>query len=337
MMEFLKSLVSGIAKFGRILVQGGLGVAVFSIFWFLIGALGTKFGFWDYRFGLMTMTFEWGRNFVFLAAGLSAIGIVFSLFASPRVKPFIVGLAGVLISSLIIGRLIGFGQEVMRLPPIHDIQTDWNDPIRFSDKLMAIRGEKSNPVEDAPRISEVANDRWPGYGGRLVSEVQEEAEWQDISSLSFSDGSILSWVRHKEENFRNSSKKSRNTPYPYILDSKYIQKPVEDVYKTALRTAKAQGWKIVTENPKSGIIEATDSTSWFGFEDDISIRIMEAPNFAMPSLLAGISYEEGEFPEEFRDPVKIDVRSVSRVGLSDIGTNAKRVNEFLLDLERASR
>ena len=56
----------------------------------------------------------------------------------------------------------------------------------------------------------------------------------------------------------------------------------------------------------AGRLEATDSTPWFGFRDDVVVRIQPSDG--------GTS---------------VDVRSKSRVGRGDMGTNAKRVREFL--------
>jgi hypothetical protein len=73
--------------------------------------------------------------------------------------------------------------------------------------------------------------------------------------------------------------------------------------------AESMGWEIVAADPAAGRIEATATTLWFGFKDDIVVRVS-------PS-----------------DPgSRIDVRSVSRVGRSDIGTNAKRIREYLAKL-----
>ena len=82
-------------------------------------------------------------------------------------------------------------------------------------------------------------------------------------------------------------------------------------YQAALDTVNAKGWKIVTAEPEEGRIEATETSFWFEFKDDIMIRVLP----------------EGESGS------RIDVRSVSRVGLSDLGANAKRVKLFLEDLE----
>ena len=66
------------------------------------------------------------------------------------------------------------------------------------------------------------------------------------------------------------------------------------------------GWEIVASDPKSLRIEATDTTPWFGFKDDVVVRLANSPSGS-----------------------KIDVRSVSRVGKSDVGTNARRIKAYL--------
>ena len=77
-------------------------------------------------------------------------------------------------------------------------------------------------------------------------------------------------------------------------------------FEKALTVARRMGWEIVAMVPSEGRIEAVDSTFWFGFKDDIVIRILA----------------EGEGS-------RVDIRSESRVGVSDIGTNAKRIRTFL--------
>jgi uncharacterized protein (DUF1499 family) len=75
------------------------------------------------------------------------------------------------------------------------------------------------------------------------------------------------------------------------------------------------GWKIVDENPEEGRVEATATTRWFGFKDDIVIRIA-------PATGAGS---------------RVDIRSVSRVGRSDVGTNARRIRAFLRKFAEAPK
>lgn len=80
----------------------------------------------------------------------------------------------------------------------------------------------------------------------------------------------------------------------------------DKVFQRAVSAAVNMGWQIIDANQAEGRIEATDTTYWFGFKDDIVVRI--------------ISEGAGS---------RIDIRSVSRVGISDVGTNARRIQKFL--------
>ncbi len=77
----------------------------------------------------------------------------------------------------------------------------------------------------------------------------------------------------------------------------------------ALQAAQAMGWDIVAQDAERGTLEATDTTFWFGFKDDVVVRVTPA--------------EGGS---------RIDVRSLSRVGVSDVGANARRIRAFLARL-----
>jgi uncharacterized protein (DUF1499 family) len=85
--------------------------------------------------------------------------------------------------------------------------------------------------------------------------------------------------------------------------------PPQQAFDAALAAATEMGWEIVAEAPEAGRIEASDRTFWFGFTDDVVIRIRAADGGS-----------------------RIDVRSASRVGVSDVGTNAARVRAYLAEL-----
>jgi uncharacterized protein (DUF1499 family) len=85
--------------------------------------------------------------------------------------------------------------------------------------------------------------------------------------------------------------------------------PPGQAYDRALAAARGMGWTIDATDSTAGRIEATATTSWFGFKDDVVVRIRGE---------AGGS--------------RVDVRSESRVGQSDIGTNAARVRAYLTRL-----
>jgi len=265
-----------------------LALSLFAILWFAAAAVGTKLGLWNWQFGLGVMTITWGPLLLMAAAGISVLAVIVSLIKSPRKRAFLLAFAALLISGLALGRVAAFGGQAARLPPLHDIQTDWANPIQPSDALLKAREATGalNPVENDPVIEEAANGRWPGMGGRRVAEVQEEAEFDTAT--------------HKSP---------KETPYPMIAP---LKAPVtaEAAYEAALAAVEARGWKVVTASTETGSIEATETSFWFGFHDDVMIRIQS---------------------EEER--VVIDVRSTSRVGLSDLGANAKRVRDLLDEIE----
>ena len=99
--------------------------------------------------------------------------------------------------------------------------------------------------------------------------------------------------------------------YPDIRTVLLNARP-EEAFTRALATAHDLGWKVVASLPAEGRIEMTDTTFWFGFTDDIVIRI--APD---------------------ADRSRVDIRSVSRVGRSDVGTNARRIRAFIQYLTQA--
>tara|TARA_R110000868_G_scaffold63367_8_gene191388 strand:+ start:2379 stop:3122 length:744 start_codon:yes stop_codon:yes gene_type:complete len=77
-------------------------------------------------------------------------------------------------------------------------------------------------------------------------------------------------------------------------------------FEAARDVVNDMGWELVSAAPDAGLIEATATTSLLHFKDDVAIRITETD--------AGGSI--------------VDVRSVSRVGMSDLGANAARIDAF---------
>ena len=97
----------------------------------------------------------------------------------------------------------------------------------------------------------------------------------------------------------------QQTAYPDIKPV-FVAAAPAIAFDAALHTAKEMGWNIVAKDPSQGRIEATDTTFWFGFTDDVVIRMMPMDSGA-----------------------RLDLRSVSRVGVSDVGTNAARIRNFV--------
>ena len=99
-----------------------------------------------------------------------------------------------------------------------------------------------------------------------------------------------------------------NEPYKDILPVMTKLAPGE-AYDKALDVAQNMDWKIVDADRTTGRIEASDISFWYGFTDDIVIRVVATP-----------------------DGSRIDMRSLSRVGRSDVGVNAARIREYMTAL-----
>jgi uncharacterized protein (DUF1499 family) len=90
---------------------------------------------------------------------------------------------------------------------------------------------------------------------------------------------------------------------------------VEETIRRAEAVARERDWEIVKSDPKAGVLEATDTTFFFRFKDDVVLR-------ARPYA-------------EAKGGTQVDMRSISRVGGSDVGMNAKRIRAFLKDLQQS--
>ena len=100
--------------------------------------------------------------------------------------------------------------------------------------------------------------------------------------------------------------------YPGI-EPALLDLPPAQAFDKALAAAKAKGWTVVKSDAAAGIIETYDRSRWFGFTDDIAVRVTAAG--------------EGS---------RVDIRSHSRQGRGDFGVNAARVRAYLATLKGSS-
>ena len=97
--------------------------------------------------------------------------------------------------------------------------------------------------------------------------------------------------------------------YPELQTLHYPQSKSELVEATK-QVIDHLGWQLVNIDANQGIIEATDRTMWFGFKDDVIVRITDNGSERL-----------------------VDIRSKSRVGGSDLGKNAERIHGFIEELD----
>ncbi|WP_339720621.1 DUF1499 domain-containing protein [uncultured Paraglaciecola sp.] len=99
--------------------------------------------------------------------------------------------------------------------------------------------------------------------------------------------------------------KQQRAAYPELQTQKY-QQTRDQVFDAALVAVNTMGLELVNSDKSSGLIEAFDTTTFFGFVDDVVIRIQSDGQMTL-----------------------LDARSKSRIGKSDIGKNAERLNGLI--------
>ncbi len=111
-----------------------------------------------------------------------------------------------------------------------------------------------------------------------------------------------------QEEWRAFHEESYSDIEPVIID-----KPPREVLANARALAEARGWEIVDADPEAGILEATATAGYVRFYDDVVVEVTAVADGS----------------------TRVDMRSVSRVGVSDVGYNAARIKSFLADLRAA--
>lgn len=90
------------------------------------------------------------------------------------------------------------------------------------------------------------------------------------------------------------------------LETISISRPYDEAFDRALETARQMPWTMVDHSREEGRIEAYHKLVWFGFIDDVVIRVDTTATGS-----------------------KVDIRSKSRIGQGDLGVNAWRVRKYI--------
>lgn len=104
-----------------------------------------------------------------------------------------------------------------------------------------------------------------------------------------------------------TAEQQRNA-YPDIKTQRYTQSTAA-LMAAITQAANNLGWEMVNTDTAGGLVEATATTTWFGFKDDVVIRVQDKGGERL-----------------------VDIRSKSRVGTSDLGKNAERIRSFIKEL-----
>ena len=213
-----------------------------------VAALGTRFGLWSFELGIPLMGI--GAVLAVIVAFLGIIAFVYCLSRGLQAERSNL-LIGIALSAVVLGVM---GSQVMAagaVPAIHNISTDTANPPQF-DKIVAIRGNDSNPLEYTEEVAKQQQAAYP----QLKPLISQVAQGEMVNRVT--------------------------------------------------QVLQEMGMEVVDTNAAEGRVEATDTTFWFGFKDDVVVRVRPEGSGSV-----------------------VDVRSVSRVGQSDLGKNAARIMEIL--------
>ncbi|QTF92217.1 DUF1499 domain-containing protein [Halomonas sp. BM-2019] len=154
--------------------------------------------------------------------------------------------------------------------------------------MMAVPWQLMQRAQEVPPIHDITTDLEDPPPFVALAETREAAP----NAVGYPEG------------FADQQRAAYPEIQPLLLDL-----PPARVLSAVEAAALDQGWEIVALSETG--LEATATTFWFGFRDDVAIRLTQT--------------EEG---------VRVDVRSASRQGRSDLGTNAARIRTYLEALQR---
>jgi len=148
--------------------------------------------------------------------------------------------------------------------------------------------DATTDLADVPKFERLAVradnlEKIPDEGRADLKRLAPEARWKAVHRLHYAD-----------------------------LGSLRLNADPPTAVRRAAALARERGWTLALVDPAAGRVEATATSRFFRFKDDVVIRVRPAPGGG--SL--------------------VDMRSVSRVGQSDLGVNAARVRAFMADLAR---
>ncbi|WP_416907811.1 MAG: DUF1499 domain-containing protein [Polymorphobacter sp.] len=233
------------------------------------------------------MTAKWPRVFALLTLAAAFIVLIAGPGISSGLLPWQLGLLAFAVSALVcaigsIALLVALARKATRTPAKGLLTTGLIAGLLGAGVPAAIVLGASN----APPIHDITTDM---DNPPAFVAITAELRGPDSNPVSY-DPAIAP---------------KQAEAYPQIRPMRLAATP-EEAFARAEAAARAMGWEIVATDQPALRIEATATVPWWGFKDDVVIRLT-------PDSGATI----------------IDVRSKSRVGQGDLGVNAERITAYL--------
>ena len=238
----------------------------------MAAALGTKYGLWGWQTGLGAVGLG-GLIFIAVTSLLALVSIILILRKGNRLG-LISAIFGLAVPLAFGGLLyapvmLGAGDH-----PIHDMSTDTANPPALSAKALAARAQAGANVINAYDVPLSKTEQFASTEGPLADKT-----YADIIASN----------------------------YPELAPLNIGETTANDAVNAIQLAMADMGFTNIRYNEEAGTVEGVAETFWFGFKDDVVVRVAQG---------------------------KIDFRSVSRVGRSDLGANAKRIMALRADISK---
>lgn len=140
-----------------------------------------------------------------------------------------------------------------------------------------------------------------GFQAPVINDISTDT----LNPPSFSMAGQIRKVDENSVNYHEKGFAAKQIEFYPEVQPLIVYSSKEVVFQTIDKSLSELQWDIVSKRLDDGVVEAVETSDLFGFRDDIVIRVSSV----------GESY-------------RIDVRSASRVGKTDLGVNAKRIMNF---------
>jgi fatty-acyl-CoA synthase len=241
-------------------------LAVLAVLTLGFAAFGLREAMFDLDYAVRTLALGWAPGLAMVALILGGLAFLAAVIVPPR-RDRIASLLAVALGAGVMATTAQIRTEAAVHPPIHDVATDWSEPLMFGATITAARAEAAadNRVEAAPKVEPQPQD--PNLTGTPIAAVN-----------------------------------ARTCPgaVPAVLTGSPLA-----AYDKAKAAVTREGFAIVTDNPEGGRLEATATTKYLKQVGDLIVRVKP----------------EGA-------GARVDIRSISRMGIADLGENCRRVTKL---------
>jgi uncharacterized protein (DUF1499 family) len=262
-------------------------LAIVAVLLLAAGPLGWRAGWWHFRFAFSYLM-PWSVYCGLAAAAIAIIALAIG-FRSNGARHIAIG-----VIAFVIGAAIAY-------LPLHYEQMRASDGLSLTIPMFT----DANGAPIRITIIDKRNAAFPTIHD-ITTDWENPPQFHAI--LALREAEKANPATHEGAKVSDLQRKA----YPDIAPVTLAQAPGE-AFTRALKTAEELGWTIVATDPQAGRIEASQRSRWFGFTDDVVIRIAAAGSGS-----------------------RVDVRSVSRVGRNDFGVNAARVRGYVAKLQHAA-